>query len=113
MATEEGVKSQDFSVIYQPSPSDGPLFHGEILSDIVQPLVNFGEPGGDIVVEKKNHPFVLIMSQACDLDRAFKKGSQGDTHELPNILFCEVEEASALRNKPWIRDNKRVWDLII
>jgi hypothetical protein len=77
--------------IYRPSPSNGPILQGEILSGIQQPILTISENSADTQeFEVKDHPWVIVMSQDCDLDQDYRKevGSS-----LPNILLSEVSIA--------------------
>jgi len=79
--------------IYRPSPGRGSLLQGEILSDLPQVILTI--PEDPSIAERefdiKEHPWVIVMSQDCDLDQDFNKGAGSS---LPNILFCEVSTAA-------------------
>lgn len=77
----------------------GSLREGEILSDLVQALLNvqtLSSPEGAIV-ELKNHPFAVVVTQDCDVMQDFTVRSENSTETLPNVLFCEVIAAEDLR----------------
>ncbi len=79
--------------IYRPSPVNGPLLQGEILSGILQPILTIPENSAEAQeFEVKDHPWVIVISQDCDLDQDHKKGLGSS---LPNILLSEVSSAEA------------------
>jgi hypothetical protein len=72
---------------------------------------------GGPVVERRVHPFAVILTQDCDLEQDFNvRQKQGVSDKLlPSILFCEVATAEelfgrvkSLGSKAWerIRINK-------
>ncbi len=81
--------------IYAPSPSDGPLVQGEILSQIEQVIFSLPplQSPEDREFEVQVHPWVIVMTQDCDLAQDYRKGVGSMT---PNILFCEVSTAEEL-----------------
>jgi hypothetical protein len=104
------------SRVYARSSLDGPLRQGEILTDLIQLVldpenINFDEsaviPAIPII-----HPFAITVSQDCDLDWDFR-ARQGDDEKqrlLPNVLFCVVATASELRDRTDI--NSSIWSSI-
>ncbi len=87
------------------------LRQGEILSDLVQIQINLesikiSENDTNYLANPIVHPYAIIVSQDCDLDRDFhfRFHSRGKKrHRLPSVLFCEVMDAEELvhgeRNK--------------
>lgn len=101
-------------IIYTSSPADGGLRQGEIVTGIVQPVVDSRTIASDEgpLVDTKAHPYALIVSQDCDLDWDFKarKGEASADKIIPNILFCEVTTAAGLRGRSGI--NSDIWKRI-
>ena len=107
------------SPIYEPSPSEGALRQGEILSNLIQIRVKLDSIGKDIY-EGENiiHPFAIVVTQDCDLEQDFKAqhGDAGKHRLLPNILFCEVELADIMRygeNDSALPEDKRARSSLI
>lgn len=102
---------EDF--FYESSPLGSPLRQGEILSNLLQvrldPTTIHSEEPVRIIVA---HPFAIVVSQDCDLDWDFRarQGQAKEHRKMPNILFCEVTEATTLRGREGI--NSRIWKRI-
>lgn len=98
--------------IYTRSPADGPLLQGEILSNLPQArlAIEAAPSEGQGVFDIKVHPWVIVMSQDCDLEQDFHAGPG---RMSPNILFCEMSTAddlSALIRTSGLGSSK--WQLI-
>lgn len=97
--------------IYRRSPEIGTcLCQGEILSDLIRfPLdiktINDPEPG----IVRIDHPFALVLTQACDLTQDFDARLHQKPHQLPDVLFCQLPIASALKTPEL---NSKIWDRI-
>jgi hypothetical protein len=75
-------------------------------------------PGLAPVVQSVTHPWVIVLSQDCDLDWDFKTRQQrpeaadpvaiAPAKEVPNTLLCEVLEAERVRARPEIKS--RDWE---
>lgn len=87
------------SGIYEPSVREGPLRQGEILCDLIQLKLRVETVGtGEIEFVSYLHPYVIIVSQDCDLDWDYKARVAKTTDKLiPSVLFCEVTTAESLR----------------
>lgn len=88
--------------IYEPSIVGGPLRQGEIISGLVYFKLNVDSielPEKEVI--PVYHPYVIIVSQDCDLDWDYKaRNSTPQTDKLiPSILFCEVTTAESLRSR--------------
>lgn len=96
--------------MFSPSPADGALRQGEVVSDVIQVHVRTGslaQDAADLDLEEKIHPYALILTQDCDLDwdfkaRAAEPQDQGQENKrqakmVPNILLCELTTTEALR----------------
>ncbi len=105
--------------------TDGALRQGEVLSEVVTYEVDRYDPKGDEppTIRPRPHPFVIVVSQDCDLDWEFKaakkiangiKTGEGFDREfskrLLGILLCEVYEAQEVRSSPEI--NSQLWKRI-
>ena len=105
--------------IYSISEAEGPLRQGEILSNLEQyNLVVSSIDDPTPQVAPKKHPWVIVLSQDCDLDQDFKQRFQKASYPIkhfpliPNILFCEVSEASKIRSSPGGEINAKIWTSI-
>jgi hypothetical protein len=103
--------------IYAPSPQEGALRQGEIVTDLIQFKIDRDDIGtGDPPnAYEVRHPFSTIVSQDCDLDWDFKarQAEQETVAEhrlLPNVMFCETTTAEKLRNRQGINSN--IWKSI-
>jgi hypothetical protein len=99
--------------IYVPSSVDSALRQGEILSGLVQAYIVVESIGPDLQpeVEYYEHPWTIIVSQDCDLDWDYQSRQSGATISkmIPNVLFCEVTEAAALRQGRGERITSDMW----
>jgi hypothetical protein len=89
--------------IYEPSVIDGALRQGEIVTGFIQAWVAFDSivSGRDPEIESQVHPWVVVVSQDCDLDQDHQSRQPGSKQLklIPNILFCEVIAAQTLRDR--------------
>jgi hypothetical protein len=96
--------------VFSPSPADGALRQGEIVSDVIQVHLraeSLGPEVGDVDLEEKVHPYALILTQDCDLDwdfkaRATQPTDRGEENKrqaklVPNVLLCELTTTETLR----------------
>jgi len=112
------VSGKDSPPKYATSQPNGALRQGEILTSIIQllPSVMEFESLGllettrqDTVALKATpyiHPYVIVVSQDCDLDWDFKarqpnpdKDPKAKNKLVPNVLFCMATEAKELRDR--------------
>lgn len=103
-------------------PRDGPICQAEILSNIIQHTIDIsGLSGGALKVDRRAHPFAIVISQDCDLDQDGKSRTetQRDSESqkaqlksrlIPGILFLEVTGATDLRGRSDI--NSTLWSRI-
>lgn len=98
--------------IYLPSPPEGPLRQGEIISGLIQArlsLNSVGE-GSTPIVDILTHPFAVIVSQDCDLELDYKARNGLDDVKadkiLPSILFCHAITADATWNSGCLPGSK-------
>lgn len=99
------------AIIYAASAEGSALRQSELLSGIIQAQRRLDSIGPSLapIVLSVVHPWVLVLSQDCDLDWDFRwrrEWSQPDapqgrpsTKQLPNILFCEMVEAADLHSE--------------
>jgi len=95
--------------VFSPSPSDGVLHQGEVVTDVIQVQVRAASlalGGGDLDLEEKVHPYALILTQDCDLDWDYKARAPAlrDVDEnkresklVPNVLLCELATTDIVR----------------
>lgn len=85
------VHQQPQQQVYIPSVLQGRLWQGEILSELVQVKLALHSlaAGAEQVNEYIEHPFVIVLSQDCDLVQDYERRQQG-AGNLPNILFCDI-----------------------
>ncbi len=104
--------------IYAASSIDEPLRQSEILSDVVQVILDHAQlgeypaEGSDISVRRIVHPLAIVVSQDCDLDREHKDRAAGKpVQQLPNILLCEVNLATEIHDRQELRPTK-FWERV-
>jgi hypothetical protein len=103
--------------IYEPSPRESvALRQGEILSGLVQQFLNLEElRKGELVVDDIRHPFVIVVSQSCDLEWDFeaRRASSEPDKMLPHVFLCEALTAQEVRSRRSSRgdviNNSRIW----
>lgn len=80
--------------VFAPSV-DGALRQGEIISDFTQPHVDIERlRAGTVELVPVTHPYVIVLSQECDLGQDFSRRRSGDVeHLLESILFCAADPA--------------------
>jgi len=93
--------------VFAPSSQGGPFRQGEILSDVVQVrlLVESltADQDAELEFEEETHPFVVVLTQDCDLDWDFtSRASETDENKrqnklVPNILLGELFPESVIR----------------
>lgn len=92
----------------------GPLRQGEILSSIDQHIVRLD---GQMRIEIKTHPFVVVLAQDCDLAQDFsaRAGDQALAvgQLVPNILLCEVDIAENMKAGRTIARGNDIWKRIV
>lgn len=98
-------------LIYIPSDLDGLLRQGEILSHLIQMVQSLDTVGSGTspVVDTITHPFVVALTQDCDLDWDFKarRGATSEHKLIPNILFCEMTSVETLSGRSDIKSD--IW----
>jgi hypothetical protein len=99
----------DAVAVYE-MPNDGPLRQGEILSNMRQLEAESVEGSGEFSARPIIHPFAVILSQDCDLEWDYQNrmadAPEANSKNLPNILFCEISEASELRNQSNLKSDQ-------
>lgn len=86
--------------IYEVSTAAGALRQGELLSGLIQRVVDIESLAeGRPRVARQEHPFVIVVSQDCDLDWDFKARTNEAAPRkfIPNVLFCEVSDVETFR----------------
>ena len=85
-------------LVYKPAAGSVRLLHGEILTDVREPQIEYGSNRITLI----EHPKVIIVTPECDLvsDSSAETDSSGNTAPklLSHINCCEVYEESELRN---------------
>lgn len=109
------------SPIYSAAISGG-FRQGEILSGVVQFRlsrdhfsIHQGSDGEAVRVEIITHPLSVIVTQDCDLDQEYRKRQNRafvDEAIPPNVLLCEVFEASSIRHPESATLARPIWDQI-
>ena len=99
--------------IYSPSPLEGRLRQGEILTNLIQVKVALASlrQGNDPSLERIVHPFAIVASQDCELEQDYRLREKSEKESLPNVLFCEVMEAERTRAGPPPLVS-RIWDRV-
>ena len=98
--------------VYQQAPSEGRLWQGEVLSNVVE----IRRAPGDLDLESPGqiarvmHPYALVMTPDCDLEQDFdarEGGSPPEQRLVPQLLMCEMHDAEALRGSHGL--NSALW----
>lgn len=106
------VSKRQSVVIYRASSTDGRLFEGELVSNLVQMCAAvdtiFGNP--PLKVDPVTHPYAMIVTQDCDLESDFRGrlDAKANGAELRSILFCIVDTAEGIRSRQSL--NARIWE---
>lgn len=102
---------------YLPSPSAAALRQCEILSDLYLYTLapeSFAPGSNPPLVLPIHHPFVIILSQDCDLELDYMARTQsspvGEDKLLPSVLFCEMTTAESLAGRNNM--NSTIWQKI-
>jgi hypothetical protein len=108
--------------IYKPSPNEGPLKQGEILSNLFQVLLAVDTLQSSVdtqAIDRIHHQFVIILTQDCDLEwdfRDFRYPSESRSpkrnKEVPNTLLCEVATAHELRQRAQHLRKSELWTAV-
>jgi hypothetical protein len=107
------------SDVYEPSLENTPLRQGEILTEVVQLVIQMDSIGlsEPPVFDRVRHPFAIVISQDCDLDWDYKENLNlqeidvdaiEDKNEkakylqkmnklIPNIFLCMADHVESLR----------------
>ncbi|MDF5724187.1 MAG: hypothetical protein PUP91_27720 [Rhizonema sp. PD37] len=105
-------------LIYRASNETEAIRQGEILTGVIQlkPILGESSPNFENVdLERKIHPYVIVVSQDCDLDWDY---TARQTNSQPNkllnsIILCEVYAAQEIRsNKINPEMNAQQWNLV-
>jgi hypothetical protein len=105
--------------IYRRSPARGALRQCEILSHVLEIRIDIGAgvQRGTPSLNARVHPYVLVLSQDCDLDWDYRARSPlpgavtvAEERKIPAILLCEVIAAANLRARPDI--NSSLWNTV-
>lgn len=111
----------------RPSENCCALRRGEILSNVIEYLVNFDEldANGNPELKRQLHPFSVVLTQDCDLEQDFKERVKANDEGrefspyssrcLPSILIGHAVEATELKfGKLDGREHigTKEWDLI-
>lgn len=95
--------------------AEGQLWQGEILRNIIQvnQRIDTIGSGQSPVIQEVEHPFAVIFTQNCDLERDFEQRSKNfsGAPTLANVLFCDAMPASSL--KALVPPGKDIWKRII
>ncbi len=100
--------------MYRVSPAEGALRQGEIITNVVGyriSLETLQSPDNGIKVDKRRHPYAIVLTQDCDLNWDYnaqrqivgenlpnaKEKAKLETKRIPEILLCEVFAATEIR----------------
>lgn len=108
--------------MYRPASSDEPLRQAEILTTVTEHRADLAalREAQAPRIERRKHPYAIVLSQDCDLDldhkaaRQLTAGNKDQLHvqhpeekRIPTILLCEVVTAEELRGNVSI--NTKIW----
>ena len=106
-------------IIYQTSNQTLSLRQGEILTGVVQytPSVNDlsqSQQTQELFFNAITHPYVIIVTQDCDLDWDYKYRNSQDislSKSLNSVILCEIDTAQKIRHST-DNMNRKEWDLV-
>ena len=91
------------SAIYAPIVAGEPLRQGEVLTDVIQRRRSFRSLSGDKPeLEEIRHPYVIVVTQDCDLEQDHRARTNAESLAIPNeklipnILFVQAVTAQEL-----------------
>ena len=102
-------------IIYKKSIEGSALRQGEILTDVIQynPVASdLSQESEDVAFDPILHPFVIVVSQDCDLDWDYqaRQPDINQPHKLLNsVIFCEISSAQEIKD---IVRKTDAWNLI-
>jgi hypothetical protein len=102
-------------VSFARSIAANPLRQGEILSNLRRAKLTMASVGDEAapVVDFEGHPFVVVLTQDCDLDldRKARLGQVNMDKAIPDVLFCIATTAEELKRSPGM--TSRIWEQIV
>lgn len=100
------------AIVYERSPADGALRQGEILGGLLEPVaVAAPAEDGTVPFDIVEHPFTVIVSQACDLERDFEARNGGKPSGLlRSVLLCEAIPEDLFRGQ--VPSGSDIWKRI-
>ncbi|HKF47860.1 MAG TPA: hypothetical protein VKB38_10930 [Terracidiphilus sp.] len=100
---------------YSRSVPGNQLRQGEIISSVAQYMVsvNYNDQAQPSDVRSRIHPYVIVLSQDCDLAQDFScRQSSNTSNALQNILLCEVDLASNIKGDRTRIPGSDIWKRI-
>ena len=77
------------------------IYQGDILRDVLLVEMHFtDETGGNYKVEEKKLPYIVVLTQDCDLEQDFiKRNKIAEKHDkyMESILVCPAYQAESFR----------------
>jgi hypothetical protein len=104
-------------IIYQASKKDFSLRQGEILTGVIQykPVIDeLSQQAEELSFEAVSHPYVIVVTQDCDLDWDYKNRNSQDTQpskSLNSVILCEIDTAQVIRDTA-DNMNTKEWGLV-
>ena len=108
--------------IYQASDRNSAIRQGEILTGLIQykPRINQESTSEEnqIPFEEFIHPFVIVVTQDCDLDWDYKARQNVNPQNnqssklLNSIILCEMDTARVFRDNKDVINNSKEWDRV-
>jgi hypothetical protein len=90
------------SGIYTPAPATGSLQQGDILTGVTEWIFAEISEDGAPIFDRQPHPFVVVLSQSCDLEwdhAARTKGEKTSDKCLATILLAPAFAAELVRGR--------------
>lgn len=105
--------------IYRSSDKSFSLRQGEILTGVIQykPVIDeLSQHGQELPFETVLHPYVIVITQDCDLDWDYKaRKAQAilqPSKLLNSVILCEIAEARGIRDAADNNMNSKEWKLV-
>jgi hypothetical protein len=105
--------------IYRSSDESLSLRQGEILTGVIQykPVMDeLSQHGQELSFETVLHPYVIVITQDCDLDWDYKARNSREILQpsklLNSVILCEIAEARGIRDAADNNMNSKEWKLV-
>ena len=100
---------------YSPQAKGDRLRQGSVVVGLIQTRQRLETIGAAdaLVLDEEIHPYALVLTQDCDLERDFERrgGKSGAGSPLANVLLCEATTTVLLKGN--LPQGKDIWKRVI